>query len=107
MKETLKTLRDQFNYSQNSVAKFLGISRQMYIKYENGDAEPPVKIVVALSGLYKVPYDFLIDNKACSQKSENVHRNVEYKLPEEKTLAVADPGADYNIEDTYSATAFG
>lgn len=104
MKETLKALRDQFNYSQNSVAKYLGISRQMYIKYENGEAEPPVKIVVALSGLYKVPYDFLIDNKGDGQKSENGHRKVEYKFSEEKTLSVADPGADYNIEDSYSAT---
>lgn len=120
MKETLKALREQFNYSQNSVAKFLGISRQMYIKYENGDADPPVKTVVALSGLYKVPYDFLIDNKClienksfsankiASQESENQHRKVEYKFHEEKPLSVAYPGAEYGIEykieDSYSTT---
>lgn len=116
MKETLKALREQFNYSQNSVAKFLGISRQMYIKYENGEVDPPVKSVVALCGLYKVPYDFLIDNrclientclianKNISQESENQHKKIEYKFPEEKTLAVADSGADYNVEDSYSTT---
>ncbi|MCQ2241698.1 helix-turn-helix domain-containing protein [Treponema sp.] len=106
MKETLKALREQFNYSQNAVAKFLGISRQMYIKYENGEAEPPVKTVVALSGLYKVPYDFLIDNRITRQITRNEHKEVEYKIPEhkEKILAVADPGADYNVEESYSAT---
>ncbi len=120
MKETLKALREQFNYSQNSVAKFLGISRQMYIKYENGEADPPVKTVIALCGLYKVPYDFLIDNKCFTQnkslsankidtqESENQHKKVEYKFHEEKTLAVADPGAEYGIEykieDSYSTT---
>lgn len=104
MKETLKALREQFNYSQNSVAKFLGISRQMYIKYENGEADPPVKIIVALSGLYKVPYDFLIDNKITRQVPENNHRNVTYKYPEETSLAVADSKAVYCVEDSYSAS---
>ena len=52
MKETLKALREKNNYSQATVAKYLGISRQMYIKYESGEAEPPVKVIVALIKLY-------------------------------------------------------
>jgi len=51
MNETLRALREQNNYSQAAVASYLGISRQMYIKYENGDATPPVKIVTELSNL--------------------------------------------------------
>ena len=53
MKETLKALREKNNYSQATVAKYLGISRQMYITHESGEAEPPVKVIVALSKLYK------------------------------------------------------
>ena len=73
MKETIKTLREKNNYSQATVAKYLNISRQMYIKYENGEAEPPVKVVVSLSKLYKVDYDHIIDNldKDVNKKNKN------------------------------------
>ena len=63
MNNTIKALREQNNYSQSAVAQFLGISRQMYIKYENGDAAPPVKIVVELSNFYRVPYDVILEDK--------------------------------------------
>lgn len=118
MKETLKALREQFNYSQNTVANFLGISRQMYIKYENGDVEPPVKIIVALCGLYKVPYDYLIENKGTVHTENNSeNKKVIYNrhnLSEPEPLVIADPRADYSpsynsthnydIEQNYSQT---
>ena len=68
MKETIKKLRDENHYSQATVATYLNISRQMYIKYESGDVEPPVSIVKQLSNLYKVSYEFIIDNKAVSKQ---------------------------------------
>ena len=74
MKESLKALREKNNYSQATVAKYLGISRQMYIKYESGEAEPPVKVIVALSKLYKVDYAQIIDNAAGSHiAKENIY----------------------------------
>ena len=63
MNETLKALREQNNYSQAAIASYLGISRQMYIKYENGDAVPPVKTVTQLSNFYRVPYDVILEDK--------------------------------------------
>lgn len=112
MKETLKALREQFNYSQNTVANFLGISRQMYIKYENGEVEPSVKTIVALCGLYKVPYDYIIENKGNIYVENNLeHKKVSYNdhnQTESKTLVLADSGANtvsnYNIDQNYSQT---
>ena len=63
MLDSLKYFREQNNYSQEAVASFLGVSRQMYIKYENGEVEPPLKVVVQLAHFYRVSYDVLIDNK--------------------------------------------
>ena len=71
MKETLRALRERNNYSQVAIASFLGISRQMYIKYESGDAVPPSKTVVALSNLYGVPYEVILDDRLNSADSEN------------------------------------
>lgn len=124
MKETLKALREKFNYSQNSVANFLGISRQMYIKYENGDVEPPVKVVTALCGLYKVPYEVLIDNKmmnhADSGKADEgiyaIHKSPAIQVADSGTSAavhpdVVTPAQDYSTAiaepaAAYSATAY-
>ena len=92
MKETLKALREKNNYSQATVAKYLGISRQMYIKYESGEAEPPVKVIVALSKLYKVDYAQIIDNAAGSHIAKE---NIDDKSKISGNLCVASPSVAY------------
>ena len=67
MNETIRKLREQHNYSQTYLASVLKVSRQMYIKYENGEVEPPVKAVKALSRLYSIPYSEIIDNRLASK----------------------------------------
>lgn len=65
MKETLKFLREHNRYSQTQIASMVGISRQMYIKYENGEYEPGVKTILSLCKIYGVPYQVIIENKYC------------------------------------------
>ena len=89
MNNTIKALREQNNYSQAAVAQFLGISRQMYIKYENGLVEPPVKIVSELAHFYHVTYDFIIDDSLANEKSV-------YEIPEEEPLEVHSPAPQYS-----------
>ena len=84
MKEILRQLREEHFFSQGTVAKEVGISRQSYIKYEAGEVEPSVEIIRKLSKLYQVPYETIIDNK--------VHLINEYVIKDYK-LEVADSGA--------------
>lgn len=63
MKEILRALREENRLSQASVAEYLGISRQMYMKYEAGENEPTVKVVKLLSQLYHVSCDVIINNQ--------------------------------------------
>ena len=90
MHKTLLNLRIQNNYSQAAVASFLGISRQMYIKYESGEAVPPVKTVVNLANFYHVPYDVILDDKFADEHPQTTYE-IEQKEPE--SLAVHDSGA--------------
>ena len=62
MKEILRTLRNEHNYSQSAVASYLEISRQMYNKYETGLAEPSLKNIKKLCELYKVSSDVFLNN---------------------------------------------
>lgn len=91
MKETLLYLRELNHYSQTYVANFLGISRQMYSKYENGEVDAGVKSVVALCRLYKVPYEVIIENKLAEKDS------MTYKIKDgfNYDLSVASPSAAY------------
>jgi len=93
MNETLRKLREQNNYSQAAVASYLEISRQMYIKYENGDAIPPVKIVTALSNFYRVPYDVILEDKLKSKEETHSGTPGIYDNLEETVLEVHEPSA--------------
>ena len=89
MKEVLRSLRNQNNYSQSAVAEYLEISRQMYHKYEKGTAEPSLKNIKKLCELYKVSADVFLNN---GQKSVNKGL---YKFESSSCLKVASPTVSY------------
>ena len=97
MKETIKKLREQHYYSQSYLATYLEISRQMYIKYEAGEVEPPVRVVVALAKLYDVSYSVIIDDELCSSKD-----SVAYKINNHTEKEVASPTVLYS-QNPYSS----
>ena len=61
MNESLKLLRAQKKLSQSQVAEFIGVSRQMYIKYENGETELSASSIQKLCELYNVSADVIYD----------------------------------------------
>lgn len=63
MKEIIKYLRQINSYTQNDVAEKIGVSRQSYIKYENGSVTPSKDVVCKLSDLYGVEKDFIYKNE--------------------------------------------
>ncbi|MCR5437787.1 MAG: helix-turn-helix domain-containing protein [Treponema sp.] len=91
MKEILRSLRNQNNYSQSAVAEYLGVSRQMYNKYEKGTAEPSLKNIKKLCELYKVSADVLLN---IPQKNE---KTVSYSSTSDSSscLNVASPAIPY------------
>ena len=99
MLDSLKYFREQNNYSQGAVASFLGVSRQMYIKYENGEVEPPLKTIVQLARFYRVSYDVLIDNKIPEKK-------VTYMHSEKSTMEVASPLPAYGTAESQDSSYY-
>lgn len=96
MKETLKKLRTENRYSQDLLAKILGISRLSYMKYESGEVEPPVEIIRKLAKIYKVSYKTLIDNELQSE-----HKTVSYgnSVPHTYSYEVASPVSSYGVSE--------
>lgn len=59
----IKGLRDKYGYTQDKVAGFLGIKREMISFYENDGREVPLDVLEKLSDLFGVDLDvFFVDN---------------------------------------------
>lgn len=93
MKETLKKLRTENRYSQDLLAKILGISRLSYMKYESGEVEPSVEIVRKLAKIYEVSYKTLIDNELTSEHKTVSYENSAY------SYEVASPVPAYDFSE--------
>ncbi len=50
--QVLKAFREKNNFSQEAVASFLGIKRELLSYYENNNREPSVEVLEKLANLY-------------------------------------------------------
>jgi transcriptional regulator with XRE-family HTH domain len=59
----IKGLREKYGYTQDKVANYLGIKREMISFYENEGREIPLEVLEKLSDLFGVELDvFFVDN---------------------------------------------
>lgn len=62
-KSILRVLREKFQYTQEDVSKYLGISQPAYLKYETGETEVSMEGLEKLARLYGIDeYDILENN---------------------------------------------
>ena len=65
----LAMLRRNRGYSQEALAEKLNVSRQAVSKWENGQSEPEIASLLAISRLFQVTADYLIrEDTACMQQ---------------------------------------
>ena len=58
--ERIKELREDFDYTQEYVAHYLGTSQTMYARYERGANEMPIRHLISLCKLYNVSSDYIL-----------------------------------------------
>lgn len=59
----IRTLREKFGYSQDAVANFLEVKREMISYYETGAREVPLEVLEKLADLFGVDLEiFFIEN---------------------------------------------
>ncbi len=79
---TIKSLREQHGYSQEELAKELGVSRQTISKYENGNSQPKSSTLQKLEKLFDVSSSDIINNKK--------PRTIRYDIEESQSEAESD-----------------
>ena len=72
--ERLKILRKEKNLLQKDIAKVINVGRSTYVKYENGDSEPNLKILIELATFFNVSTDYLLEKtNNRNEKEKPVH----------------------------------
>lgn len=62
-KENLKKIRKVKNVTQNQLASLIGKTRLTIARYENGEINPPLKIIKRIADALNVSLDALISDK--------------------------------------------
>lgn len=89
----LQELRKKNGYSQEDLADELGVSRQAVSKWERGDASPDTDNLIALSKIYNVTLDELINGEDEYKVNENDYVNFK-KEENSKNLKSEDDDDD-------------
>lgn len=56
----IRDLREDNDLTQESVAKHLMCDQSLYSKYERGEREIPLKLIIKLAEFYGVSIDYLV-----------------------------------------------
>ena len=126
LKDKLQLLRKQNGYSQEQLADKLGIARQTFSKWENGQAVPELSNLISLSNLYGITIDRIVkEDDECNlslrkNASMDINKVIEFLLVAKKnTYAAANNKVescrknshDYRYQDkngfTYLDSYFG
>lgn len=55
----IRNLREDADKTQQEIAEYLGTSQTMYVRYERGANEMPIRHLIKLSDYYQVSLDYL------------------------------------------------
>ena len=68
--ENIQFLRKAKNWSQESLAEKIGVSRQTVAKWESGESAPDLEMAERLSGALDIPLDELVHAPISEMKTE-------------------------------------
>ena len=66
----LKELRLQKGFTQRQIADYIGSLPSVYSRYENGDREPSIEVLILLSRFLGVSIDCLVENEVADSSQE-------------------------------------
>ncbi|MBD5080351.1 MAG: helix-turn-helix transcriptional regulator [Ruminococcaceae bacterium] len=74
----IKDLREDKDLTQEECAKIAYISKNSYIRYEKGEREPPLDVIINLAKYYNVSLDYIAgltnDKRGIGYKEENNYK---------------------------------
>jgi len=87
--ERLVKLRRKYNYTQQRLADFLGITRPAYTAYERGTRQPDYETLLKLADYYDVSIDYLL-GRTDNPEPSNVDKLKKIGLKKDEELHLFD-----------------
>lgn len=63
MKLRIRDLREDNDYTQKQISAMLSCDQSLYSKYERGEREIPLSLIIKLADFYNVSLDYLVGRK--------------------------------------------
>lgn len=60
MRLRIRELREDNDYTQQTIAEYLKCDQSLYSKYERGERDIPLNLVIKLALYYKTSIDYLV-----------------------------------------------
>jgi len=61
MKYRIRDMREDNDKTQKQIAEFLHCDQSLYSKYERGEREIPLDLIIKLADYYKTSVDYLVE----------------------------------------------
>ena len=74
MKLRIRDLREDQDLSQTKLAEMIGMSQTGYSKYETGENELPISILVKLADFYNTSTDYILGRTDDKRPPENWYK---------------------------------
>lgn len=74
--DILKSLRTQYNMSQQDVSDKLNINRSTYARYETSSTQPDFDTLIKLANLYNVSTDYILGRTTNTNVSDSDNHNI-------------------------------
>ncbi|MDE7293417.1 MAG: helix-turn-helix domain-containing protein [Oscillospiraceae bacterium] len=68
MKLRIRDLREDRDLTQKQIAEYLMCDQSLYSKYERGEREVPLNIIIKLADFYNVNIDYLVGRSSVSKR---------------------------------------
>lgn len=69
----IKDLREDNDYTQQQIADYLHLNRNVYWRYETGQREIPVWAAIKLAKFYHVTMDYLLGVSDSKNQQQRLH----------------------------------
>lgn len=99
LSERLKTLRNEFKYTQSEIAQKVGTTKQTISNWENGSKVPGRDKLKSLAEEYGVTVDFLLNGIKYDNKSEVAADKEVEELSEKLATALKENKLEYLLEN--------
>ena len=63
----LKEIRERLGYTRKQACDYIGCSRTVYTRYENGDRQPSLPMLIRIADVFGVSLDYLVGREGPQQ----------------------------------------